>query len=364
MRFHRTFSNYVSRQFLFWFTSVLLSLLALILLFDTVELLRRASSATDVPVGQVLRMAIFKLPHMAQKTVPFAVLFGAMMAFWRLNRGHELEVARAAGISAWQFMMPVMIWALIIGLVKIAVFSPISSAMLLRYEQLEAQYLHGRSSLAAVAEKGLWLRQNTSGGHYVLHADNVSTERMELSNVIVFRFKGADRFVDRIDAARATLETSFWRLEDGRITTPDHPGEKFAVQRIPTDLTRENIQDSFSTPETMSFWALPAFIKVLENAGFSGLRHRLYWNTQLADPLLLCAMVLLAVTFTCRPLRQGGGLKAVTAGIACGFLLYFSSDVVYALGLSARIPIILSAWSPATVCILFGSALMFHLEDG
>lgn len=364
MTIYSTFSNYVARQFMFWFVNVLFVLLALILLFDTVELLRRASGEAGVSAANVLSMALFKLPHMAHKTVPFAVLFGAMLAFWRLNRSHELEVARAAGISAWQFMMPVMIWALAIGIFKITVFSPFSAAMLLRFEQLEAEHIRGKSSLAAVSDEGLWLRQNTDSGHYVLHADRISPRRMELDNVIVFRFKDTDKFVDRIDAAHARLERKEWLLEDGRINGPNRLTAAFERYGIVTDLTPENIQDSFSTPETMSFWALPAFIDVLEKTGFSGLRHRLYWNTLLADPLLLCAMVLLAATFTCRPLRRGGGMKVVAVGVAAGFLLYFSSDLIYALGLSARIPILLSAWSPATVACLLGSALLFHLEDG
>lgn len=364
MTFHRTFSRYVARQFLLWFFSVLFVLLAVILLFDTVELLRRTSSDAEIAGSVVLKMALLKLPHMAHKAIPFAVLFGAMMAFWRLNRNHELEAVRAAGISAWQFMLPVMIWALLIGIVKVTVFSPISSAMLLRFEQLEAAHIRGKSSLAAISNQGLWLRQNTDDGHYVLHADKVLPERMELSRVIVFRFKGTDKFVDRIDAAGARLRRSQWLLEDGRVTGPNQLVEEFENFSLPTDLTRENIQDSFSTPETMSFWALGGFIDVLEKAGFSGRRHRLYWNALLADPLLLCAMVLLATTFTCRPLRQGGGLKAVTAGVAAGFLLYFTSDVIHALGLSSRIPIVLAAWSPASVCCLLGTALMFHLEDG
>ena len=364
MIFHATFSNYVARQFLFWFANVLFVLLVLILLFDTVELLRRTSGETGVSALDVLSMALFKLPHMAQKTVAFAVLFGAMLAFWRLNRSHELEVARAAGISAWQFMMPVMVWALGIGIFKITVFSPFSSVMLLRFEQLEAKHIRGKSSLAAVSDEGLWLRQNTDSGHYVLHADKVSPRRMELANVIVFRFKDTDKFVDRIDARRAQLKAKKWLLEDGRINGPNRLTATFERYSIVTGLTRENIQDSFSTPETMSFWALPAFIDVLERTGFSGLRHRLYWNSLLADPLLLAAMVLLAATFTCRPLRRGGGMKVVAVGVAAGFLLYFSSDLIYALGLSGRIPIILSAWSPATVACLLGSALLFHFEDG
>lgn len=360
----RTFSTYIARQFLFWFANVLFILLALILLFDTVELLRRASSETGVSATDVVSMALFKLPHMAHKAIPFSVLFAAMLAFWRLNRNHELEVVRGAGISAWQFILPVILSALLIGVFKITVFSPFSSAMLLRFEQLEAEHIRGKSSLAAISGKGLWLRQNTGGGHYVLHAGRILPQRMELADVIVFRFKGTDKFVDRIDAARARLAPKQWLLEDGRIAGPDRWPASFVRYHIPTDLTQENIQDSFSTPETMSFWTLLSFINVLEKAGFSGLRHRLYWHSLLADPLLLCAMVVLAAAFTCRPLRRGGGMTAVMTGVAGGFILYFSTDVVYALGLSARVPVLLAAWSPATVCCLLGSALLFHFEDG
>ena len=114
----------------------------------------------------------------------------------------------------------------------------------------------------------------------------------------------------------------------------------------------------------MSFWALPRFISVLEAAGFSGLRHRLYWHSQLAVPVLLSAMVLLAATFSLRPMRRGGTGLAVVCGVATGFLLYFLSDVVSALGASARVPVALAAWSPAVVSCLLGTAMLFHLEDG
>jgi len=109
---------------------------------------------------------------------------------------------------------------------------------------------------------------------------------------------------------------------------------------------------------------LPGFIEILEKAGFSGLRHRLYWYSQLGDPLLLIAMVLFAAGFTLRPLRRGGTSAVIGAGVATGFLIYFTTDVAYALGLSARLPAMLAAWSPAVVGCLLGAGLLFHLEDG
>jgi lipopolysaccharide export system permease protein len=364
MRLRMTFSGYIGKQFLLTSAGVFLTLVALIALFDLIELLRRTAGEESVSIIQVAAMTMFKLPHLSMKALPFALLFGGMMAFWRLNRHHELVVARASGLSAWDLLMPAILTAVIVGVIKVTLFSPLASAMLLRFERWEAALIEGKPSLAALSGGGLWLRQSTAEGHYVLHARAIRTEKMELADVIVFNFEGTDRFVGRIDAKGAVLENGTWLLHNGQLSTTDGRFEKIDRMRIVTDLTRENIQDSFATPETLSFWALPGFIEVLENAGFSGLRHRLYWYAQIADPLLLAAMVMLAAVFTLRPTRRGGGLAVLGLGVGTGFLVYFASDVVYALGLSARLPVMLSAWSPAVVGCLIGSALLFHLEDG
>lgn len=364
MRLYPTFGAYVGRQFLAWWAGAFLALIFLIGLFDGVEMLRRTASEETVTFGTAIAMTLFKLPHLAEEAVPFAVLFGGMMAFWRLNRHQELVVARATGVSVWEFLLPVLLIAVAIGVIKVTLYSPFASAMLQQFERLEAQLVRGRSSLAALSGEGLWLRQSTADGHYILHADSIDPQRMTLRKVMVLAFRGTDRFIYRIDADRAWLEPGSWRLEGARISRPEAPSDREETFRIATDLTRENIQDSFATPETLSFWALPGFIEVLERAGFSALRHRLYWQSQLADPLFLCAMVLFAAAFTLRPLRRGGTTLVVAGGIATGFLTYFASDVTYALGLSARIPVILSAWSPAVVGCLMGTTILLHLEDG
>jgi len=114
----------------------------------------------------------------------------------------------------------------------------------------------------------------------------------------------------------------------------------------------------------MSFWELPGYVSLLEQSGFSAQRHRLQFNALLAKPLLFCAMVLVAASFSLRMQRRGGAIALLMSGVAVGFLLYFLSDVVFALGLSARIPILLAAWAPAGVSMIFGVSMLLHLEDG
>jgi lipopolysaccharide export system permease protein len=54
----------------------------------------------------------------------------------------------------------------------------------------------------------------------------------------------------------------------------------------------------------------------------------------------------------------------VTAGVLIGFLVFFFSSFLEALGASQQIPVSLAAWSPGGVMLLLGLAVMLVLEDG
>ena len=364
MRLSATLSFYLGRRFLASIGVVLFVLLCVVLLFEMVELMRRASGKDDATLGVLVQMAFLKLPLITQKILPFAALFGGMYAFARLTGSHELVVARAAGVSVWQFLTPALVIALVIGTFAATVFNPLSSAMVSRYEQMEAKFLRGRPSLLALSPSGLWLRQADAGGQSVIHAASVSQEGMELEDVIIFMFEDDDRFSGRIDARSARLGEGYWELSGALLTGPDRAPVYEETTRIETTLTATQIQESFAAPETLSFWALPRFIEMLQAAGFSAVRHRLHWNSVAASPVLLCAMVLIAATFALRVTRRGRTSLLIAGGVLAGFALYILSDFVYALGLSGALPVVLAAWTPAGVTALLGLATLFYLEDG
>jgi len=359
-----TLSRYIARRFLTSIGMVFLVIVAVAFLIDIINLGDRASSREGADFGIVLGMALLRLPYIAQKVLPFAVLFGTMLTYIWLTRTNELIVTRAAGVSAWQFLLPSLLLAGVIGVFVITLFSPLSSAMIARFERLEAEYLRGQESLLSVSPGGLWLREGNANRQFVIHASQVAASGADLRDVIIFAFEGEDRFVERIDAASAALRDGYWDLTDVMITRPDTSAQSIAHLQLPTELTVHGIQDSFASPDTMSFWALPEFIETMEAAGFSALRHRIHWHSILAVPLLLAAMVLVAATFSLRLTRRGRMGLFILAGLGSGFTLYFVSDVSLALGMSGSLPAMLSAWAPATIFAMLGCAMLFHLEDG
>lgn len=368
MRTPLTLSLYIARHFFQVIMATLGGLMVIVLLFDVAELVRRMAVHSQNHFGVVFEMAMLKAPSMAARILPFAVMIGGMAALTRLSRSSELVAARAAGVSVWQFLRPAWILALVIGALYVGVLNPVSAAMLERFELLEARYISGRPSLLAISSSGLWLRDfeetDVEGRERIFHALRLSQQDMKLHQVMVFRFGAQSTFLGRVDAKSAQLNPGHWLLEDVILSRPGKPPEHRGRYRLNTNLTMEQIQDSFASPETLSFWELPRFIDILEEAGFSAVRHRLYWQVTLSSPVLLMGMIFLSAAFSLRMPRRGGVTGLIVAGVGCSFLIYFLTDLVHAFGLSGSLPLVLAAWAPAAATLLAGIWLMIHQEHG
>ena len=358
-----TLMGYLARRFFFAVMIVFGALSAIALSLDLADLFTRTTER-GIPPDVVISMSLLKLPDVAQKLLPFAVLLGAILAFSRMSRNHELVATRAAGISAWQFLTPPLLVAVAMGFLTMTLFNPMASAFFSQYTRLEARYVHGQASQLAVSSTGLWLRQGDASHQSVVHALRVADQGVHLEEVIVFLYQGLDHFAGRIDAGSANLEAGHWHLLDAWVSGADGRPQHHNTYDLATELTPSQIQESFASPDTISFWELPRFIANAEGAGFSALRHRLYWYSLLALPLLFSAMVFMAASFSLRLARLGGVPQLVLAAVLSGFGVYFLGEMTRALGQSGILPTPLAALAPAAAATLLGMTLLFHEEDG
>jgi lipopolysaccharide export system permease protein len=363
-RLSATLSVYIARHAFLGIMIALMTLGLIAVVVDLIELLRRASSRPEATFSVVFTMAWLHLPFFLQQLLPFSVLFGVMFSFQRLTRSQELVAARATGVSVWQFTLPALAVALTLGALTVTVFNPIGSVLVSKYETMERIYFSYRASMVAVSQGGLWLRQPHDDGELLLHARQMRRNPPSLAGVTVFFYDADQRFVGRADAAAARLEPGKWVMGKPLKSDIDGQSETLPKLDIPTDLTPDRIQDSFEAPETTSFWDLPGFIEKLEAVGFSATEHRLYWHRLLALPTLLAAMLLIGIAFSLRLVRRGGTGILVAGGLITGFAFYILSDVIFALGLSGRLPPWMAAWTPAGIAILLGVTTLLHLEDG
>ena len=369
-----TLARYVARRFLGATLAMLAGLTLLVSLFDFIELLRRAATRADAGFALVAQIAGLRLPFVALQILPFAILLGGLLAFWRLTRSSELVVARAAGISVWGFLTGPVVVALLFGGLGTAAISPLSSAMLARAERLDYAYLRASAGITALAGGRLWLRQADRGleeqGVAILSGRPVSERGLargigfSMTDVTLWRLSEADRPLARIESPDARLLPGRWVLADAVTFNADRSAGPKQTLTFPTDLTPDRIEDSFASPDTLSVWALPGFIEVLEAAGFSAVRHRLHFQSLLSLPVLAAAMALLAAAFSMRSSRRGGVAQMIGAGVAAGFALFVLDKVANEFGEAGTLPVYLAAWAPTIAGLMLALALLLHLEDG
>ncbi len=358
-----TLSGYIALHTLAAVLTVAFAFACLAFVIDLIEQLRSAAGSTTTWLG-AMELAALRVPILMDRIWPFAVLFGAMVAFWRLNRAGELVAVRAAGVSVWQFLTPACLAAAMLGTLVVAMLSPLSAALAQRYDRLETVADGGEPDQVAVFPGGVWLRIVDGDDRFIMNAASLGPgPTATLRGVRVFVYGPEGHYGFRLDAPAATLEPGVWVLEDARRSDNEALNRPIGEVRIATNLGPEAITRSFRSPETLSFWELPDYIRLVEQLGFSAREHRVHWHSLLATPAFFAAMLLVGVTFTLRFERSGGN-RLLPLGLLGGFAFFILVDVVRALAMSGQVPALMAAWTPPAIALMLGSAALFQLEDG
>ncbi len=363
-----TLWRYILRRFLRTVLGVFLVIALVVLLFTSVENLRRFGDA-GARNGDVMAITLLQAPEVLYQVFPLVLMLASLVTFLGLARTSELVVMRASGISALRLLRVPVVAAVVLGIGFVAVVNPFVAASIKRGQVMEDDFKAGASSLLSFSKEGVWLRQADPDGQTVIQAARTNSDGSILSRVHMHRFDKEGTLYSRIDAPAARLTPGAWLLEtpvewqlqpDGSFSRSEAEGRL----KLPTALTNDEILDSFAPPETVGFWDLPRFIAQMEESGFSGLRHRLFLQTELAKPALFAAMVLIGAAFALRPTRFGQTGVMILLAVLAGFALYFFKNFAESLGAQGNVPILVAAWSPPIAAILLAVSLLLHLEDG
>jgi len=343
----------------------LIAVLASILLIDLVEQMRTVGTRSDLSLLEAVRLTLLKTPMLVEQTLPFVVLAGAMMAIIGLNRSSELVSMRAAGVSAWRFLTPAVFAGILLGIFTVTALNPLGAYFFREFEAQRETELSGRED--GERNAGVWIRQGDDEGQIVIHAEGVDPSGSTLQGATFMFFEVQQetlRFVRRIRAETAVLRPGFWQLSNLVEATPGGRPTRHANLAIPTTLDATEMIDRFVTPASLSFWALPPFIREAREAGFAPTRYELKWQSLLAYPLLLAAMAGLGAAFSLQLQRLGNLARWGAAGVGVGLFLFFYAQLAGAFAMTQTVPAAVAAWSAPAAGMFIALAIVAFMEDG
>ena len=356
-----TLNRYFLRSYLVSFLSAFVAIFALVYLVDIVEVARRGRF-DDLGFGAMVLFSALRVPSFIGQALPFIILFSSIYTLLQLNRRLELVVARAAGLSLWQILLPFVFGSLLLGLAATFLYNPVSAWTLRIAETIQGADSTGGLSAGGTAVP--WLRQNAEGVSSIINAKQVAENGMRLGDVSAYIFDDNDQVAERVDSPQARLTDGAWILEKARVTRVGYPPRDEPHFRLPTSLRPEYVEQRLANPEAISIWELTSKIKVAASLGYNVMAFRMQWNTLVAQPALFIAMTLLAATVATQFSRSGQSGKTIAAGVLAGFVLYVITFLAKALGSNAVVPPVVAAWFPVLAAGLFGVTILLHQEDG
>ena len=325
--------------------------------------MRRAGDAEGATAGAMAQLALFRTPAIAEQVMPFAVLFGSMAALLQLSRKLELVVARAAGVSAWQFLQPgLFVAAPDRHLLRRGLQPGLGDA-----EAARRGPSRPGSSRATLQTGGktIWIRQRSIDGQAIFRADGAINDTATITGVTVYTFDRAGTFTHRIEAKEATLHEGFWELKDARILSADRAAPILRHTTCSPPISTLAGRQSFIEPDAVPVLGPQRDHRArLSRPDLNATAYRLQYDVLLARPLLFIAMVFVAASVSLRFFRFGGVAIMVLGGVAAGFMLYVATELMEELGASGLISSAVAAWFPAVVGSLLGILPLLYQEDG
>lgn len=367
--------TYILQTYVTMVAAVLLIITSLIVLVDYVEISRALAARTDLNGLSVMGLVLEKAPSAILILLPFAFLFGSIFAFVTLNRRSELIAMRAAGVSAWRFVLPAAVTAFAFGVLTIAALNPVASWLSDNYDRATGGVTDMMSSgsptaiTAASNEKSaVYLRQGDGREQDVIRATSVGPAVGHLNNA-TFWIYTVDKddipaFKSRIDAREAILQPGQWMLKGATEFTPDKPAQTYENLTITSNLNLKTAFRKYASTASVPFWQLPGLIHQNDISGFSSISYRLKLHQLLSTPLMFAGMSMLGAVFCLRLMRLGGMTQLVVSGVCLGFAVFFVNQLFSSMGKAEIIPVSLAGWTPAVLALLTGMTLLVYTEDG
>lgn len=338
--------------------------LFIISLVELAEYSRRLVKSEGVSFGDIINLIVLKIPQHIQLVLPFVVFIAAIITFSRLNRSSEITIVRNLGIAIRQIIAGFSTVIVTTFFLLITIINPIASLSTQKHNEMESRIFSSINIAMSVLDNGVWLRENMESRQSIINLRSIKLADKLFNNVTFYNFSDTATMQERLFAKKAKIENGEWRLEEVTIFTLGKGAHIVPSYQLKTYLTFQKILDSNLPPDFLSFWQLPGYIKLLQKSGLSAVKYLLTWHSIWGNLGVFFSMIYLAGAFSLRPIRRGGTATLVALAIFSGLIFYFLNNVVLALGLAEKLPVLIAVWCPTIIILLLSHTLILHLEEG
>ena len=341
-------------------TSLIFFCLGFVLnLFEEINFFKDLEVGINIPII----LSVLFVPSLLYNMFPFVILISGIWFFLKIKKTDEIIALKVSGISNFSIIIIPSIVSIILGILIITAFNPITSVLVKKYEIIKGSYEKDQEYLAAITVNGIWIKEKNINKNNIIRSSNLNNEN--LIRVTIYEFDKENNFIKRIEAKSANISSFNWILKDVTIIDADGNYLSSNISRLDyiSMYDIQKIKSLYSNLDTISFWNLKNEIQLLEARGYSTREMEAKFQRSFAFPFFLLSMVLLSGVFTLGMTFKENNWSYVFIAIITSVLIFYFNDFSAALGKTEKLPILISVWMPIVIIFIFSGAGVIHANQ-
>lgn len=352
--FRKSFCDYLKI-----FALTFIGFILVIFLFDILEISRIASKYS-ANFSVLIKLSLMKNYSSLSQTIPMIILVSSLIYFDLKNKNNELIAAKSIGISNFKIVLPVILAVFLFGVCNITIINPVGTMLLKKYQNYEAHNFKKQTSLVSLSKSGIWLKNKLDNENLIINALRVSQLSNTMNDVKIF-FINQNGGLERQIFAKSIL----FRNDDIVIKEAVIFDKHFFIKKeremiLPIKISISQIFENLATIDTISFFQLIEFIHITEESGLSSTRYLLHFIKELLSPLYIISMSMISFVFGSRSTNRKKFNLSSLHCLAVGFIIFFGTNFIHAIGLSGNISIILAVLFPVIVSNILALYLILY----
>ncbi len=345
---------YIARTLLGTVSVTLSVLIGLSALIKFVEQLRKIGEG-DYDMMIAFLYVLLSLPRDLEQFFPMATLLGGLIGMGLLASNSELVVMQAAGMSRWNIISSAMKSSVLMILLVMAVGEWVTPFSESKAKEIRTEAITGGSLFSS--DQLVWAKD---GDQFVSIGQVISRDSVQ--DVSVFDFNDDLSLKSLTFAKSAAFDGTGWSLQDVDIThfSPESVVvENAEAMHWDSTLTPDKLGIVAVKPEALSITGLLDYVAYLENNNQDPARYELALWRKILQPVSVCVMLLMALSFVFGPLRSVSMGARIIMGVLTGFSFFILNEVFGPLSLVYQLPAFAGALLPS---VLFAGIAAFLLR--
>ncbi len=345
----------------FWRFVVLL--IGITIVLQTLDLLANSDDIL-APAGagmdSLLKYSSLRIPQIVSLLVPFIGLLASLITFAQLNQHSEVTIMKAAGLSAFHIIAPLVF---VSGFIAVGDF--VLNETVLVNANNELAYWQDNNYAIQLPERpenasNVWA---TDGDTYV-GVKGVTKGGTILDDVTLYRTNKQGVLTEMTTAKFAAYVNDAWTLFDVKtFDVQNHKEETKSIMAWKTSLPPDRFLALSVQPDKVSFWTLLSTIHELKQEGHSVILLNAWVHQKIANPLSILLMPLLGSLVGFGVYRSGHLFVRFIGGLALGFSYFIGDNLMLALGQFGTVPAFLAVWSPFFLFLFLGLGIVIYTEE-